>query len=160
MATVNEKQAESLRLFGRNLIPEDIIYLPDNDDSYGYENEPHVTVKFGYSPDLSKAQIASILEDVKNPFYVTLTEISMFKNELFDVIKFTVSSPELIALRKKADQYPNQDAFPTYNPHMTIAYVKPNSFNRDISQKFAISVLISHFTYSGQDGKITKIKLY
>ncbi len=159
MATVQKETAESLCQFGKTLIPKDILYSPKDDNSYGYETEPHVTVKFGYTPDLTRQQIGEILQFVKSPFYVTLTEISMFKNELFDVIKFTVVSPELMRLRTKADQYPNEDSYPEYHPHMTIAYVRPNEFKRDLSQKFSIVVPISHFTYNGQNGNIIKITI-
>ena len=151
MAIVAPIKSPHIVKFGRTIIPQSILYTKSDDDSYGYDNEPHVTLKFGYAPDLTKQDLITILKGVK-PFNVTLHSLSQFNNDDFDVIKFDAESPVLRNLRSKADAFPNQDQYPEYNPHMTLAYVKPGSFDH-IKKNLDIVAPISHFKYSGADGR-------
>lgn len=157
MAIVPPTHGPHIVKFGKTVIPPSILYTKPNDDSYGYDNNPHVTVKYGYAPDLTKQDLATILRGIK-PFNIILHALSQFNNPEFDVVKFDAESPVLRELRAKADQFPNNDRFPEYKPHMTLAYVKPKSFGH-IKEKLTISVPIKHFEYSGADGRKILIHL-
>jgi hypothetical protein len=157
MAIVPPTHGPHIVKFGKTVIPQSLLYTKPDDDSYGYDNEPHVTVKFGYAPDLNKQDLATILRGIK-PFNVILHALTQFNNSDFDVVKFDAESPVLRELRTRADRFPNQDKFPEYKPHMTLAYVKPNSFGH-IKEKLNISVPIRHFKYSGADGRKILIHL-
>lgn len=154
MAMIPDEYAKHLVNFNKAIIPEADLYTVPGDDSYGYETEPHVTLKYGFIPDLKRTEIAALLKTIK-PFTVTLTGISQFNNPEFHVVKFDVTSPVLHGLRKYADQYPNQDRFKEYHPHMTIGYKKPTT---RIIQKNDVNITlpVNRFKYSGMNGE----KLY
>jgi hypothetical protein len=142
---------ETLVRWGKGLIPENIIYNDPNDPSFGYCTEYHVTLKYGSIPDLTNKQIITTI-GIAEPFYITLTGISKFESEKYDVIKFDVEkSDRLLEMRKVVDSYPNEDQFKTFSPHSTIAYVLPGTFN-SFKTNLNISIPIYQFKYSGIDG--------
>ena len=99
--------------FGKTAVLPSTVYTDPNDDSYGYETEPHVTLKFGFAPDLTKQNIGTILSGIK-PFFINLTGISLFNNEKFDVVKFDVElNDTLREIRRRCDMFPNEDRFPS-----------------------------------------------
>ena len=144
--------------FGKSLIPNDVIYTDPDDPSFGYEEDFHVTSKYGFKPDLSRQDISNILKDIK-PFSIKLVGISLFKNADFNVVKFDVELNEtLVKIRSRCDSYPNEDKYPTYHPHATIAYIKCNSFNVN-KDDLNIVVPITRIKYSGIDGQKLFINL-
>lgn len=157
MAIVPKTHSQNIIKFGKTVIPQSILYTKPDDSSYGYDDNPHVTIKYGYSPDLNKQDLATILRGVK-PFNVILHALTQFNNPSFDVVKFDAESPVLRELRARADTFPNQDKFPDYKPHMTLAYVKPASF-RYLKEQLNITVPIRHFEYSGANGRKILINL-
>ena len=157
MAMVNPTYRPHIIKFGRTVIPPSILYTKPDDDSYGYDDEPHITLKYGYAPDLDRNQLASILQGIK-PFDVVLHSLTQFNNPEFDVVKFDAESDVLRELRKRADQYPNQDKYPDYKPHLTLGYIKKNvKFPKKFNLK--ITVPVTKFKYSGQNGKSIIIHL-
>lgn len=158
MAMILNPERQSLLNFGKKLVKDEDLYIVD--DEFGREEETHVTILYGFVPDLEKEQIIEILNDIKEPFTVTLTGIDTFKNkkEGFDVVKFSVESPILRQLNTKASRYPNQNDFPDYKPHMTIAYVKPNTFKHPKSG-LKIVVPIKQICYSSSEKKKLYINL-
>ena len=144
--------------FAKTAVLPSSIYTDPNDPSYGYESDFHVTNKYGYNPDLSKKDLAYILNGIK-PFLITLTGISLFENEKFDVVKFDVHPCEnLLKIRTRCDEFKNEDKYPTYVPHATIAYVRKGMFSAK-KENLNIKVPISRFKYSGSDGKKLMISL-
>lgn len=157
MALASPSHSPHIIKFGKTVIPQSILYTKPDDDSYGYNETPHVTLKYGYSPDLNKQNLASILKGVK-PFNVILHALTQFNNPDFDVVKFDVESPVLQELRYRANLFPNQDSFPDYKPHMTLAYVKPKSFTC-LKENLSIKIPIKQFEYSGANGRKILINL-
>lgn len=101
--------------------PED-LYQP-NDGRHGLETNPHVTLKFGLESSVTPEQVKKILD--KNPITekIQIEKIDLFQNDQFDVVKLKVTpTPQLIKLNQELSQLPNQDKFPEYKPHITIAY--------------------------------------
>ena len=137
----------------KKIIPTKNLYTDPNDPSYGHTDQDfHCTLKYGFSQDLIKVDIARILNGIE-PFNIVLKALNLFENEKYDVVKFEVQKcPTLTELRRRCDGYPNNDSYPTYNPHMTIAYVKKGSFPH-IKNNLNITLPITRFKYSGPNGK-------
>lgn len=90
----------------------------------GLDTEPHVTVKYGLHADGREA-IAEKLKDA-HPFDITLGDAGFFPDSGHgDVLYITIESPELHALNAKVAELPHTDTHPGYQPHLTIAYLKP-----------------------------------
>ena len=152
MAQVSPTYGPHVIRLGRTAIPPQILYTDPNDPTYGYDDEPHVTLKYGFEPDLGKMDVARILKGIK-PFNVKLNALNLFENDKYDVVKFEVEKcPTLTELRRRCDGYPNKDSYPDYKPHMTLAYVKKGLFphKRD---NLNIMLPITRFKYSGPNGK-------
>lgn len=146
MAMILEPQRQALLNFGNKLVREEDLYVVG--DEFGREKETHVTILYGFVPDLDRSQVVQIIRNVK-PFTLTLTGVDTFKNEKegFDVVKFSVESPILRQLNAEAQKYPNQNDFPNYSPHLTIAYVKPNTFGEEV-KNLRINIPIHQMCYS------------
>ena len=152
MAYVDPTYGLQILKVGRRAIPSSILYTDPEDPTYGYDNEPHVTLKYGFEPDLDRNTIAEILKGTK-PFNVVLTSLNQFQNEKYDVVKFEVQKcPILTELRRRCDGYPNTDSYTDYKPHMTLAYVKKGTFPH-IRENLNIALPITRFKYSGPNGK-------
>lgn len=91
----------------------------------GRETEPHVTVKYGLHTTDAEA-VRRVLAD-QPPITVTLGKLSVFPDRgQGDVLKADVDSPALRALNATiAEALEATDSFPDYQPHATIAYLKP-----------------------------------
>jgi hypothetical protein len=149
MARISPSYSPNIVKFGKTVIPPEILYTDPEDPTYGYDKEPHVTIKYGFVPDLPRSEIAKILKGI-SPFDVYLTGLTQFNNDKFDVVKFDVdkNNETLMELRRRCDQYPNVDSYPDYHPHMTLAYVKKGTFPH-LKEGLKIKAPITGFKYSG-----------
>ncbi len=96
--------------------------LYTEDDGHGFEHDPHVTVLYGIHSSNSDVIFSDI--DLK-PITLKFSNISLFENEKFDVLKFDITSKALHGLNQRvcdAVEYTNK--FPDYHPHATICYLK------------------------------------
>lgn len=114
--------AEKVKSIGQS-IPEEELYVDPNDSSYGREENPHVTVRYGLETD-DPADVAEL--STLAPFKGKIGKISIFEGEKYDVVKADVESDGLHAANKKVgDLAPVPgETFTDYQPHVTIAYVK------------------------------------
>lgn len=107
-------------------IPESDIKIDEDDFDMGREQNPHITVVYGLTTKDCK-KIENAVGDQK-PIPIKLGKISFFENEDKDqdVLKIEVDSPELNNLYKKMKGSLSTpgNTFDTYNPHVTIAYLK------------------------------------
>lgn len=136
--------------FNKKIIPDDILYT--DEENHGREIIPHVTIKYGFTEIYSEQYIKNIIRNI-TPFNIQLKNISVFdSNDKFDVIKIEIISDYLSELHAYFNQFPNEDSFKEYNPHMTLAYVKKGSAKKYIKQ-FPIypSILINKIVYSTQN---------
>ncbi len=110
MAMVEPTYGPHIVRIGKTAIPPEILYTDPNDPTYGYDEEPHVTLKYGFLPDLQRKDVATILKGVK-PFNIILKALSQFNNENYDVVKFDVdkNNQQLMELRNRCDRLPNED---------------------------------------------------
>lgn len=129
----------------------------------GRETEPHITVLFGlHTPD--PATVRALLRD-EPPITVTLGKTSFFPNGESgsgDVLKVDVRSPSLRRLNKRiAEAIAHTNTHPDYQPHCTIAYVKPGRGKAYAGGK-ALDGQIVRFhalMFSSKDGSMTTIPL-
>jgi len=145
--------ADEIRELGQ-LIPDEELYTDPKDPSYGREEKPHVTVKYGVHSADPKS-IESALAGV-GPFKVTMGKVSIFESDDYDVVKVDVESPELRALNKKiAESTSVTDTFPDYHPHATIAYVKKGEGQKYVGENSleGKEITMNALTFSGKDGK-------
>lgn len=153
MANIDEDDSRKIIDFNYKTISEDILYIEEDDSSFGREQHPHVTIKYGLVKSYTEEQIKHLLRQV-TPFDIQVRGISIFENDKFDVIKFDVESPELRKLNEIFSNLPNHDEHPTYNPHMTIAYVKKGMGKKFIKSpaKFA-KIPVKSIVYSDRGNR-------
>jgi broad specificity phosphatase PhoE/2'-5' RNA ligase len=138
--------------------------IPDQDlAGDGRESEPHITVKYGLhgaDPDA----VAELLRS-EPPITATLGRASLFRNDDAHVLKVDVDSTDLHRLNAKIAQLPNGDKHPDYQPHATIAYLKPDAAISGRYDRAAIpgvtgrTVRIGSVVFSGKDGRRVEIPL-
>jgi 2'-5' RNA ligase len=92
----------------------------------GYEQEPHVTVLYGFHPDVQPTEIEEATKDF-GEVTIELGAITRFEAEKHDVIKIDIEGGSIYDLnaqlvKKFAGRVTNK--FPDYHPHLTLAYVK------------------------------------
>ena len=111
--------------------------LYTKEEDYGYEKDPHVTIFFGFEPEVTSKDIKELLENLTQFIKLRLTGISIFEgkeDQAYDVVKFTVESDDLNKIHEMCKELPNELTYNTYQPHMTLAYVKKGSGKKYIKK--------------------------
>jgi hypothetical protein len=124
-------------------------------NEYGREIEPHVTLLYGLLDDqIDENEMIEFLSHLVLPS-VTIKQCTLFENEEFDVLKWDVESPALKVLNKAISAaYPNENKFPDYHAHETIAYMIPGTGKNYIKTlDEPIIKQIQCWVYSKADGK-------
>lgn len=126
MLHVPKEQADFILDWGRLHVPDDVLYV--DEDGHGREDEMHVTVKFGIHLKQPDEKLTDVVNRTK-AFPVRLGRISLFNTHSdYDVVKLDVESPWLRALNARIrGTVPNEETYPVYRPHCTVAYVKKGS---------------------------------
>jgi 2'-5' RNA ligase len=131
MVPLSEKLSEEVMSWGEKNIADKDLYV-EKDGSHGREDQIHVTLLYGIVSDDPKV-VEKYLSSVK-PFEIRLGLINIFKdNEKYDVLKIEVESGDLEKLHyDMRSNIKNKNTYPTYNPHVTIAYVKKSKSDKYI----------------------------
>lgn len=132
--------------WGNKNVPDKDLFIEDK-VAKGREDDIHITVLYGIKSENPK-QTSKVLKKVDS-FEVRLGLINAFKdNPKYDVLKIEVESGDLeklhYSLREKVD---NENTFPTYKPHVTIAYVKKGTCDKYIGDE----------TFKGKTFKVDNI---
>jgi len=100
-------------------IPVDSLH----DESQG-QDVPHITVKYGILDDSPASSEAALR--FTGPIQATLRNMKVFRfSPSYDVLVIAVDSPDLHNANSTIKAVvPTVDTFPTYDPHVTVAYVK------------------------------------
>jgi 2'-5' RNA ligase len=137
-----------------DLIDDEDLYQPEDDPTYGKENDPHVTILFGLHTDVPLKDVEGEIDNIKEP-KIEFGGISSFSNPQFDVLKFDVDSKDLHKLNKKFREFPHTNDFPDYHPHCTIAYLKPKmaeKYIKKLKDSIKMDMTPDHIVYSMADG--------
>lgn len=103
------------------------------DVDFEFDKYVHITVAFGININ---TDINLIKEIIKNkPSYFQLTELSLFENDNFDIIKFDVMSSDLRILNHIIkSKMEVKSTFYNYHPYLTVAYV-PKGMGRELIER-------------------------
>lgn len=143
-------------------INKDDLYEDPNDDSYGLENNPHVTLLYGLHSDVSVDHVSNVINqfsDDLDTVNVKFSNISLFKPGNYEVLKFEAKSPLLTKINKELVKLPYTSDFPDYKPHMTVAYLKPGTGDKYVKEigGLSFSETPTGCYYSQAGGKLTQI---
>lgn len=107
----------------------------DDDGTKGLEQEPHITIKYGLKDwEFDSFLLNKILANVE-PLKYNLGNVTLFKNPEFEVLKVNVESMDLVNLNYTVSKLPNEDKYPIYIPHLTLAYLKPGTGKKYIGSR-------------------------
>jgi SPP1 gp7 family putative phage head morphogenesis protein len=128
----------------------------DPKDVVKIEDEPHVTVRYGLHPEPGLgAKVQKIIDGV-GPIALEVGGLSLFQKPEFDVLKCDVEGSKLRLLNGLLKQLPHTDTYPTYSPHLTIAYLQPGTGAKYLELQRWIPVgyrvRSTEVTYAGTDG--------
>lgn len=142
-----------------NTINPNDIYEEDGDNTYGIEDEPHVTLLYGLNPKVKLNQVKEVIKDI-NFGQCILHNASLFEND-YDVLKFDVKGDGLHKCNTELKNLPHENSYPTYHPHMTIAYLKKGTGKKycDNMKGQEYKLNPSHGVFSQPDGTKNIIKL-
>lgn len=123
---------------------------PERPDDFGLELMPHVTLAACLDNDTDTGRLFGMLRPLHD-YRAMLTNVSIFDNELYDVLKCDVASDILHASNSEIlSVYPSHSEFKEYHPHMTVAYLNKGASKRHLIDMLTPLVLIDpvSFVYS------------
>ena len=136
--------------------PED-VYESDNSD-FGISHDPHVTILYGFYSFVSPEDVQKIIEPFHSP-EIHLGNVGIFNEHPdFEVVKFNVISDDLTKMNLALCGLPHEETF-SYNPHVTISYVKKGTALKYKGIKLEVESNASDIIYSTTAGQKILIKL-
>lgn len=148
--------SERIYQFGLDNVPKSKL---DEKDGRQKINDIHCTLKFGYN--FSDYKLIEPFIKLFNPFKIRLGKISLFKKPDQDVVKIEVEKTyELMSLNKfLTNNTDNVETFPNFDPHVTIAFSKPNECNNLIGDSTfeGEEILVNVIMFSNTEGIKTPI---
>lgn len=144
------------------MISDDFIYTDPHNDSYGREDEIHITILYGLHDENPK-KLKEVLKMSKlKSITIELSNISMFESDKYNVLKVDVNSKDLHYLNeliRKNSEYTN--TFKDYHPHCTIAYVTKDFDISNINiEKFkGLKFEFNNIYFSSLNGSKVKISI-
>lgn len=143
-------------------IKEDELYFEEDNDDYGLEKTPHVTLVPCLDNDVNLEQLKTYLDDISK-YDIILTDLSKFECEKFDVLKCTVKSDKLKETNKKIlKDFESHTEYKEYQPHLTIAYMKHGMADKYLKKMLPKLIQLKatnfHFSYVDKNGDETDEK--
>jgi 2'-5' RNA ligase len=119
--------------------PED-IYKPE-DPSKGIESNPHVTLLYGLHEEVTTDQVRSVFENYHENIHVEIDGVGCFEDPDYDVVKLNVVPDGAIQhIHDRLCELPHSDDYDTYQPHITIAFVKKGKGKKYANPKYKYTV--------------------
>lgn len=136
------------------------LYTVENDNTYGLQDRPHLTLLYGLHKEVTSEMVEGVLKDVK-PFDIEIDGVDIFENEDYDVVKFNIKKTDILqSIFDELSKLPNSNSFKDYKPHITIAYVRKGTGKKYIKPNYKWQVNdIDDITYSMTNGEEFKILL-
>jgi 2'-5' RNA ligase len=142
-------------------IDENDLYKPE-DEHYGRETEPHLTLLYGLHKEVTKEEISTIFKDTKSTdFKIQIDGISIFENDEFDVVKMDIKlNDKLTHYNSELSKLPNSNSYKDYKPHITMAYVKKGLGKKYIDPDYKYTFKdVSKIVFSQANGEKININL-
>ena len=105
----------------RDIDPNDVYKIDDKD--YGLEKETHVTLAPCLDNNITVVELKRFLNPI-NSYSASVSELSMFECDDYDVLKYDVTCQALKDTNAKIGMYYKMHTEHKYHPHMTVAYMK------------------------------------
>ena len=140
-------------------IPKSDIYTETGDREFGLEKESHITLLYGVHGGVTSKEITDLLADIDFT-EMSVNNLSIFKSENCEVLKFDVKSKALIKANNiLCKNVPFTNDHPKYMPHLTVGYLKKGS-SKELIKKYkgtSFNIKPSKIVYSTPDGKVKTI---
>ena len=160
IAYLTAEPSAVVRYFSKKFVSDDVVFCDEDSGIDGIEPHPHVTIMYGIKDNLDKIQ--DCCEDWGDLKFIC-GKVDIFNtNPDFDVLVIRAESPEARGLNKVIDEYCDcEDLYASYEPHITIAYVKKGSCDSMIGNEFfqGMEDIIDRVVFSARDGSETDIYL-
>jgi 2'-5' RNA ligase len=150
MLNTNIRDWEDIHTGG--IDPED-VYKKPLDDSFGLEETPHMTIIYGIHEDeVTPEQMINVIKENMEDVTVSISKISIFENDEYDVVKYDIPVTEQIQAYRNMfiNNFENTQSFPEYHPHMTIAYVAKgagNKYSKELETPFNVTFTKGIYSY-------------
>lgn len=144
----------------QKIIRTEDIYEDETDDSFGLETEAHITLLYGLHSGVSSENVKSVLKKFSfGP--CKLTNISLFENEKYDVLKYDIDGEGLHEANIQFKRFPYTSDFPEYHPHLTIAYLNPKTGKKytNALKNTSFTLIPKYAVYSQIDGTKEKLNI-
>lgn len=108
----------------QEMIDDEDIYITDS--IKGRENEQHITILNGLYKENNDNEIKEAIQSIvfTEPIII-LQYLSLFENDEYDVLKFDTDYKDLYKMNKVLSNFSHIDDYQDYQPHCTVAYLKP-----------------------------------
>lgn len=143
-------------------IKKDELYREEDNNDYGLEKDPHVTLVPCLDNDVDLEELKTYLDDISQ-YDIILTDLSKFECDKFDVLKCAVKSDKLKQTNKEIlKKFESHSEYKEYQPHLTIAYMKhgmADKYLRPILPKLIhLKPSNFHFSFVEENGDEKEIK--
>ena len=155
MLNISDDIVPIIKYWIRKFIPCESLYINEDEGMDGYEDIPHVTIKYGIhesSPDKLKSLVYGYGTVGLNFGTVSRFDI----NPKFDVLKIEMNGEKLTNLNKIiSDNMESTDTFDQYKPHCTLAFIQKGSCTELDGNDFFTDLkdLVDEIYFTSKEGK-------
>ena len=161
MLNLSDEIANIIKYWAKKMIPKDCLFIDEDEGMDGYEDTPHVTVKYGIH-DTKPTELKKLTKGFGS-VGLKFEKVTKFKeNPKIDVLKIDVIGDDLKKLNKLiTDNMKCTDKFDEYKPHVTLAYLKKGKCKELVDNDFFTELedIAKEIYFNSRDGEGYFIKL-